>query len=126
MLKLSQLNLYNFRSIKEETFRFQPLSVLIGQNNSGKSNVLDAITILLEGTSKDVTQEEFFDRNNDFIIEGRFSGVTEYLDILDLRHRSRIGECIDDGIITVRRIGNAAGQHFHTKRLKFCMFFSNC
>jgi predicted ATP-dependent endonuclease of OLD family len=111
MLKLSQLTLLNFRSIKEEAFRFQSLSVLIGQNNAGKSNVLDAIAILLEGTSKDVTQEEFFDRNNDFVLEGKFSGVTEYLDILDARHRPRIEECIDDdGIITVRRVGNAAGE----------------
>jgi len=85
--------------------------VLIGQNNAGKSNVLDAIAILLEGTSKDVTQEEFFDRNNDFVLEGKFSGVTEYLDILDVRHKPRIEECIDDdGIITVRRVGNVAGQ----------------
>ena len=111
MLKLSQLTSANFRSIKEETFRFQSLSVLIGQNNAGKSNVLDAIAILLEGTSKDVTQEEFFDRNNDFVLEGKFSGATEYLDILDPRHKPRIEACIDDdGIIAVRRVGNASGQ----------------
>jgi len=110
MLALSQLTLNNFRSVKEETFRFQSLSVLIGQNNTGKTNVLDAISILLEGTSKDVTREEFFDRNNDFLIEGKFSGVREYLDILDQRHRPRIEERIDDeGSITVRRVGNSAG-----------------
>ena len=102
MLTLSQLTLNNFRSVKEETFRFQSLSVLIGQNNTGKTNVLDAISILLEGTAKDVTQEEFFDRNNDFLIEGKFPGVGEYLDILDPRHRPRIAERIDDeGCITL-------------------------
>ncbi len=111
MLKLSQLTSLNFRSIKEETFVFQSLSVMIGQNNAGKSNVLDGIAILLEGTRRDVTQEEFFDRNNDFVLEGKFSGVTEYLDILDARHKPRIEECIDnDGIITVRRVGNTAEQ----------------
>jgi len=111
MLKLPQLTLHNFRSIKEETFGFQSLSVLSGQNNAGKSNVLDAIAMLLEGTSEDVTQEEFYNRENDFILESKFSGVTEYLDILDPRHRPRIEECIgDDGTITVRRVGSAAGQ----------------
>lgn len=110
MLKLSQLTSLNFRSIKEETFVFQSLSVMIGQNNAGKSNVLDAIAILLEGTSKDVTQEESFIRESDFIIEGKFSGIAEYLDVLDARHKPSIEERIDDdGIITVRRVGNAAG-----------------
>jgi hypothetical protein len=108
MFTLSQLTLNNFRSVKEETFWFQSLGVLIGQNNTGKTNVLDAISILLEGTSKDVTREEFFDRNNDFLIEGKFFGVREYLDILDQRHRPRIAERIDDeGFITVHRVGNS-------------------
>jgi hypothetical protein len=108
MFTLSQLTLNNFRSVKEETFWFQSLGVLIGQNNTGKTNVLDAISILLEGTSKDVTREEFFDRNNDFLIERKFFGVREYLDILDQRHRPRIAERIDDeGFITVHRVGNS-------------------
>jgi len=85
---------------------------MIGQNNAGKSNVLDAIAILLEGTSKDVTQEEFFIRDSDFIIEGKFSGIAEYLDILVPQHRSKIEACIDgSGIITVRRVGNVAEQN---------------
>ncbi len=52
-MHLSELFISNFRSIKEETFILQSLGVLIGQNNAGKSNVLDAITVLLEGTSKE-------------------------------------------------------------------------
>lgn len=111
MLKLFQLMALNFRSIKEETVRLQSLSILIGQNNAGKSNVLDAIAVLLEGTNKDVKPEEFFNRNNDFIIEAKFSNVTEYLDILSSQHRPKIEQCIDgDGIITVHRVGNAAEQ----------------
>ena len=111
MLKLCQLTLNNFRSIKEETFTLQSLGVLIGQNNAGKSNVLDAIAVLLEGTNKDVRPEEFFNQNNDFIIEAKFSNVTEYIDILSSQHRPRIEQCIDDnGIITVHRVGNATDQ----------------
>jgi putative ATP-dependent endonuclease of OLD family len=109
MLALSQLTLNNFRSVKKETFLFQSPSVLIGKNNTGKTNVLHAISILLEGTSRDVTREEFFDRNKDFLIEGEFSGVRDYLDILDQRHKPRIEERIDDtGSISIRRVGNAA------------------
>jgi len=110
MLSLLQLKVTNFRSIREETFPFQPLSVLIGKNNSGKTNVLDSIVILLEGTSKDVTKEDFFNPNADFVIEGRFAGVRDYLHILDDRHKPRIEERIDnEDCITVRRIGHAVG-----------------
>jgi len=109
MLSLVQLKAINFRSIREETFSFKALSVLIGKNNSGKTNVLDAMAILLEGTSRDVTKEDFFNPSANFIIEGRFVGVRDYLNILDERHRPRIEERIDDeGCITIRRVGHTA------------------
>lgn len=99
----------NFRSIRHETFPLKPLSVLIGKNNTGKTNLLDSMEILLEGTSKDVTDEDFFDPTTDFVIEGRFSGIKDYLDILDPRHKPRIEERIDsEGCITVRRVGHIA------------------
>jgi len=108
MLKLAQLTLRNFRSIKEETFMFQSLSVLIGQNNAGKSNVLDAVSILLEGTSKDVTPQEFFSPDNDFAIEGVFSDIAEHLEALSPQHKPRVEACIDgNGAIKIRRIGSA-------------------
>jgi len=40
---LSQLHLKNWRSIREATINFTPLTVLIGANSSGKSNILDAL-----------------------------------------------------------------------------------
>ena len=109
MLSLVELKVSNFRSIREETFPIQPLSILIGKNNSGKTNVLDSMRILLEGTSKDVTKEDFFDPNADFFIEGRFSGISEYLHVLDDRHKPRIQERMDnEGCITIHRVGHVA------------------
>ena len=44
---LRQLEIKNFRGLKELTIPFDALSVLIGENNAGKSTVLDALRICL-------------------------------------------------------------------------------
>ncbi len=44
---LSQLELINFRSFSNEQISFEPgLTVLVGENNGGKSNIIDAIRLL--------------------------------------------------------------------------------
>lgn len=105
---LTELAVRNFRSIKEETFCFPPLAILIGKNNSGKTNVLEAARILLEGTAKDVSVEDFFDPSQDIEIGATFSGVREYLPLCEQRHRPRIEERIADADrIVVRRTVDA-------------------
>lgn len=45
---LSSLTLHNFRSCYETTLPFRPdVTVLVGENNSGKSNVIDALRLVL-------------------------------------------------------------------------------
>lgn len=51
MLILRGIQIKNFRSIKQEEFDLTVMSVLVGKNDVGKSNVLEAIRVLLEGTS---------------------------------------------------------------------------
>lgn len=120
---LSRLYIENFRSIKSEFFNFKPLlslpTVLIGRNNSGKTNILEAIRILLEGTSKDVTGEDFFETGKDFIIEARFCGIRKFLPVLDQRHKPRVEECIDDkDFITVRRVGSSSDRSLSPIQIK--------
>lgn len=44
---LSRLDLNNFRSCRETTVVFQPgLTVLVGENNSGKSSIIDALRLV--------------------------------------------------------------------------------
>ncbi|HUS70471.1 MAG TPA: AAA family ATPase [Anaerolineae bacterium] len=104
---LEELTVQNFRSIRKETFRFQSLAILIGKNNSGKSNVLEATRILLEGTGKDVCLEDFFDEGCDIEIRGTFSGVRDYLPLCDQQHRTKVEARIDpqDRIVLRRTVG---------------------
>lgn len=58
-MKLRQVKIYNYRSLEEQTINFGDYSLLIGPNNSGKSNVLDALRLVYEKDLK-------FDFERDF------------------------------------------------------------
>jgi len=101
---LEELTVRNFRSIRDETFRFPSLAILIGKNNTGKTNVLEAARILLEGTSKDVSSADFFDPSGDIEIRGRFVGVQRYLPLCGERHRPKVEQCVDsEDRVVIRR-----------------------
>jgi len=58
-LKIKSVCIHNFRSIKDGKFDLYDYSVLVGSNNSGKSNVLSALRIFYEDDIK-------YDENIDF------------------------------------------------------------
>jgi putative ATP-dependent endonuclease of OLD family len=58
-MKIRQLIIQNYRSIADQTINFGDYSLLIGPNNSGKSNVLDALRTVYEKVLK-------FDYERDF------------------------------------------------------------
>ncbi len=47
-MKIKKITIHNFRSIKEESFNLENFSLLIGENNSGKSNVINALRAFYE------------------------------------------------------------------------------
>jgi len=63
----------NFKALKDLTIEFTPLTVLIGENSSGKSTVLQALDFLCSITSRDI-DEYLKDREWDFgEIKSQFS-----------------------------------------------------
>lgn len=51
-MKLRKVTLNNFRSYEENSFEFSPdVTVITGQNGVGKTNILEAIYVLLQGKS---------------------------------------------------------------------------
>lgn len=44
-MKAVEIKIHNFRSILDATIRLEPLSLIAGANNAGKSNVVDAIRL---------------------------------------------------------------------------------
>ena len=47
-MQILSLTIHNFRSIADATFAVGDYSLLIGANNSGKSNIVDALRVFYE------------------------------------------------------------------------------
>ena len=47
-MHLEELDIHNFRGFKDYTLKLKPFNVLIGENNSGKTSVLQAIQLVYE------------------------------------------------------------------------------
>lgn len=105
IMYISELSVINFRSIEKETFLFNPYSILIGKNNAGKSNIIDALRLLLEGTKKDFTARDFHNSDEDIIFEAKIENAEHFLDLSSEPHKGKIKEDIDEeGCLKVRRV----------------------
>jgi predicted ATP-dependent endonuclease of OLD family len=49
-MKINNIKIHNFRSIKDSVFSIYDYSLLIGENNSGKTNVLTALRYSMKTT----------------------------------------------------------------------------
>jgi putative ATP-dependent endonuclease of the OLD family len=58
-MKINQIEIKNFRSLHDLTIRPKDLTALIGRNNSGKSNVIKALQIFFEASTKLISSECF-------------------------------------------------------------------
>lgn len=62
---ISALRIENFRGIRKGDIRFAKHSVLVGNNNTGKTTVIEALTLLLgrDRLIRDLTEHDFFGSN---------------------------------------------------------------
>jgi putative ATP-dependent endonuclease of the OLD family len=107
MLTLKNIHIKGFRSLSDINLPLQNLSVFIGKNNAGKSNILLAIKLLLEASTKDVADNDFYKNELEqaelIEIIGEFIVPPEYLDLCEAKHKPKIQNCIVDNVLTVRR-----------------------
>ncbi len=78
-MKLSKLEIWNFRSIEHVSIDIGNLTSIIGENNAGKSSILRAIELLYEESIRPVTEEFFFfkDQTKPIEIALTFDSITE-------------------------------------------------
>ena len=62
-MRLARIEITNFRSIKELDLTFGTCTMLVGKNNSGKSNIVRAIDLALGEKYVRITKNDFFDQN---------------------------------------------------------------
>jgi putative ATP-dependent endonuclease of the OLD family len=71
---LSEITIRNFKSLISETLELSAFTPLVGYNNAGKSNILDAIKWVLRGGS--LTDTAFHDKTIAVEMEGKISGIS--------------------------------------------------
>ena len=104
---ISNLKITGYRSLASIDINLHELLILVGRNNAGKSNILSAINLLLEGTKSDLSKEDFHKVGSDYTdqlsIEAQFTGVTAYLPLCSEVHRPKIEACVVNDAIRIRR-----------------------
>ena len=72
-MKIKEVKISNWRSIKNLTISFQDLMIFIGQNNSGKSNILSAILFFFDKIKDEINSDDFNFYSKDLYVEIVFS-----------------------------------------------------
>ncbi|RMH36340.1 MAG: DUF2813 domain-containing protein [Nitrospirae bacterium] len=81
-MKIKRVRIENFRSINMLDFEPGPYCVLIGENNSGKSNILRALNLALGEiwpSERSFSEEDFHnqDKSKDIVIQVFFDKIIE-------------------------------------------------
>ena len=68
----------NFRSVRNLSLNFKDLSMIIGENNSGKTNILKALSLFFSSSLRGMCEEDFCDKNlkNEIRITVTFDRLT--------------------------------------------------
>jgi len=113
-MKLQALRLVNFRNFSERELRFGPgLNLLVGPNGVGKSNLLEAIYLLVVGRSFRAAQLRDLIRHGQeaFFVEGLFEkgGLTQRISFGFDGERRRIAVNDTPCSSTTQLLGNLQG-----------------
>jgi predicted ATP-dependent endonuclease of OLD family len=111
MHRLEEISIQNYKSIENIELKLTNYTPLVGYNNAGKSNILEAINWFLKPSK--LYDKDFYDGRGEeeLIIEGKISGLDDsILEKIAEKHRDRILEHLEDEEITVRRIMDGPGN----------------
>jgi predicted ATP-dependent endonuclease of OLD family len=68
-MKIRKIEIKNYRSLHNLTIYPEDILVLVGRNNSGKSNLIKALELFFEGSTKLVNNECFYNHETGYPIE---------------------------------------------------------
>jgi hypothetical protein len=109
-VKVRKLKVLNFRSLKEVDISLGDCTTLIGRNNTGKSNILHAIRLLLEGGKGDVKETDLWDKGAPIEIRATLDGVAAYLPLSAEKHRTKIESYVSDDRLTIAKFYGSEDQ----------------
>ena len=96
-MKIEKIEIDNFKGLKEATFNPKSFTCLVGENNSGKSSVLQTVVYTLNRPAS-LPDSLFYDNSKPIIFKCSFSEITaDDLNRLAEEHRTKIKPLIVDG-----------------------------
>ncbi len=64
-MKISKIEIKNFRSLHDVTIYPNSILTLVGRNNSGKSNITKALALFFDPSTKNIDSECFYNHKTD-------------------------------------------------------------
>jgi len=106
-MRLKQVEIKNFLSIRELGLTFDNTTVLVGPNNHGKTNILRALDFFFNGCQRKPWEQLVTKGVQDNIeVQAAFSDVARFVPLLSARHQEAFSGKIspDDTIVLTRRM----------------------
>jgi len=101
-MQITQVHIQNYRALKDITFSISPFNCIIGENNTGKSSLMNAIHSFLDG--KKLKDSDYYNKDNPVIISADFIiGSSDLILITDEEHRRRISTLIKNKSLRLTR-----------------------
>lgn len=108
-MRITQLSVSNYRALRDVTIPLSRFACLIGENNSGKSTFLQALSLFFSGTK--LTTSHFFDESKPIRIAVTFDdiGAADLARLAD-EHRARVAGIIRNGRLVLVRAYETTGK----------------
>lgn len=101
-MRLTKLSVTNYRGLRDVTIPMSRFGCLIGENNSGKSTFLQALSLFFSGTKLAIGN--FFEETKPIRIAVTFEDITDSdLARLADEHRPRVAGIVKNGCLTLVR-----------------------
>ena len=102
MHRISKISIKNFKSIQEVELPLAAYTPLVGYNNAGKTNILQALSWVIKKSALQLS--DFLDPGLPVIVTAEIAGIdADLLDVLEENHRNRIEPHVINGTISLRR-----------------------
>jgi len=108
-MKLTHLHILNYRGLREVSIPLSPFVCVTGENNGGKSSVLQCLSLFLSGSALKAT--DYFDTTQSITIAVTLAEVTtKDLNLLAEEHRERIAALVVENELTLVRMYGTDGK----------------
>ena len=96
-MALSRIYIENFKSIKAADFSLQQLNLFIGENGSGKTNILEAIDYFYSNLTTSNIRQDIFDSNNHFSSQVKIRLYFDFSEFVKIAKAQSDPIIIDEG-----------------------------